>query len=56
MFFNIESGEYITIGQLYIEYTENKKNFPDEYNYTFIEYVSICLTENNGTLEVVQNK
>lgn len=53
MFFDIESGEYITTEQLFSEYIENRKSNPDEYSYSFPEYVKNCLTVNNGTLEKI---
>lgn len=51
MYIDIESNEIITKEQLYIEYMENKKNNPSEYNYSFSEYIENSLTINNGTLE-----
>ena len=51
MFWDIESGEKITLGQLMEEYEQNRKAMPSEFNYSFDEYVKNCLVENNGTLE-----
>ena len=51
MFLDIESGEKVTIGQLMEEYEQNRKKLPNEFNYSFDEYIANCLTENNGTLE-----
>ena len=51
MYIDIESGDIITIEQLMSEYENMKKNQPDEYGYSFPEYIRNCLTENNGTLE-----
>lgn len=53
-FFDIESCETVTISQLYIEYIDNKTNQPTEYNYSFADYIRNCLTENNGTLELIK--
>lgn len=48
---DINSNEIVTIEQLLEEYNENKRILPDEFNYSFDEYVKNCLTINNGTLE-----
>lgn len=53
-FYDIESGEYITLETLYSEYLTMQKEQPDEYNYSFTEYINNCLTVNNGTLEKIQ--
>lgn len=54
-FRDIESGETITTEQLYNEYIQNMKS--GEYEVvTFSEYVYNCLTENNGTLEVLETE
>ena len=53
-FFDIESEQIITLEQLYDEFTELKKANPFEHDYTFFEYVSNCLTHNNGTLEIIE--
>lgn len=54
LFHDIESNEIITEKQLFIEYTENKNALPDEYNYSFSDYIRNCLTINNGTLEIIK--
>lgn len=53
MYIDIETNETITTEQLFKEYTENKQNAPEEYNYSFAEYINNCLTRNNGTLEKI---
>lgn len=53
-FYDIESEQTITIEHLYNEYTVNKTEQPDEYNYSFMEYINNCLTSNNGTLEIIK--
>ena len=53
MYFDIESNEIITTEQLYAEYMENLENLPEEFNYTFPEYIRNCLTNNNGSLEKI---
>lgn len=53
MFRDIESGEIVTIKQLEKEYNENRRNLPEEFNYSFIDYIKNCMTENNGTLEKI---
>lgn len=56
MFYDIESDEYITIEQLFLEYQENRKSNPSEFKYSFSDYIRNCLTINGGTLESVQIK
>ena len=51
MWIDIETGEIVTAEQLRIEYEQAKENQPDEYGYSFEEYIQNCKTENNGTLE-----
>ena len=51
MFYDIESNEIVTIDQLKNEYDMLRQEQPDEYNYSFEEYIRNCKTENNGTLE-----
>ena len=53
-FYDIESEEIITIEQLETEYNECRKSQPNEYNYSFTEYVKNCMTANNGTLELIK--
>lgn len=50
MWIDINSNEIITATRLREEYEENKKNLPEEYNYSFEEYIQNCLTKNNGSL------
>lgn len=52
-FFDIESGETVTVEQLRKEYNENREYQPSEYNYSFPDYIRNCLVENNGTLEII---
>lgn len=51
MWIDIETGEIVTAEQLRIEYEHAKEKQPDEYRYSFEEYIRNCKTENNGTLE-----
>lgn len=51
VYIDIESGETITTEQRYSEYMRNRQEQPDEYNYSFAEYIRNSLTTNNGTLE-----
>ena len=55
MFRDIETGEAVTIEQLHKEYERMKQEQPDEYGYSFKEYIRNCLTENNGTLERIED-
>ena len=52
LFFDIESGETVTLDQLYREYQMNVQN-GNTAPCTFPEYVTNCLTRNNGTLEEI---
>lgn len=54
-FHDIESGEAVTLATLRKEYDRMKAEQPDEYGYTFPEYVSNCMTWNNGTLQPYPN-
>ena len=51
MFIDINSGEIVTANQLREEFEMLRHEQPDEYNYSFEEYIRNCKTENNGTLE-----
>lgn len=55
VFHDIESGEIVYESELLTEYFLNVLDDPETYNYTFEEYISNCLTRNNGTLEQVTN-
>ena len=52
-YYDIESGEAVTIDQLYAEYIAMQTAQPEEYPYSFDDYVGNCLTRNNGTLEPI---
>lgn len=54
MFYDIESKETVTMDALLREYETLRKAFPDEYGYSFPEYVDNCLARNNGTLEPIK--
>ena len=51
MFYDIEAGELVTLEQLRAEYEANRAAQPEEYNYSFADYVVNSLTSHNGTLE-----
>lgn len=53
IFVDIESGEKITLTQLESEFNSLRAEQPDEYNYSFPEYINNCLTLHNGTLEIL---
>ena len=53
LFYDIESGDFVTLDELQNEFLEMKFQDPDTYNYSFSEYIENCLTKNNGTLEIV---
>ena len=55
MYFDIESNQIVTREQLFAEYQTMKESYPEEYGYTFPEYVKNCLTSSNGTLELIKN-
>lgn len=50
LYFDIESSEIITTTQLEAEFKRMKAENPDEYPYSFPEFVNDCLTINNGSL------
>lgn len=52
-YYDIESGETITTERLHAEYVAMQTAQPEEYPYPFADYISNCLTRNNGTLEPV---
>ena len=54
LFYDIESSELVTLAQLKEEYNRNRKAQPEEFNYDFADYIRNCLTENNGTLEIIR--
>jgi hypothetical protein len=56
LFHDIESGLYVSRSELFTEYETGRKNEPYNYDFAFDEYIENCLTKNNGTLEIVQEK
>lgn len=52
LFYDIESGEKVTINQLYDEYTNALQHGTIDYM-MFSEYVYNSLTSQNGTLEII---
>lgn len=48
-----ENGNIITIDELAAEFDELKATTPDEYDYSFIQYLNNCLSK-NGFLEAVK--
>ena len=53
IFLDIESGKLVTREQLEKEYREAQAENPEEYSYSFADYIRNCLTVNNGTLETI---
>ena len=53
LFKDIETGELITVEQLQVEFNMLRAAQPEEYGYTFADYINNCLTVNNGTLEII---
>ena len=53
LFIDIETGATVTMGQLFAEYIEKQESNPEEYNYSFSDYIKNSLTENDGTLEII---
>lgn len=53
LFRDTENGNIITEEALLREFTELKQNSPEEYSYSFGEYVKNC-TSKNGFLEEVK--
>ena len=53
-FIDTETGEIITINQLQREFEKLKTEQPEEYNYTFEQYIRNC-TNKNGFLKEKHN-
>lgn len=53
-FIDTESGIIITESELKAEFDEMKSESPDEYNYSFGEYIRNC-TGKNGFLKEIKN-
>lgn len=53
MYRDINSNEIVTREQLYKEYLQMQAEQPEEYNYSFPEYIRNCKTENGGSLETI---
>ena len=53
-FIDTESGNIITESELKAEFDEMKAESPDEYNYSFGEYIRNC-TAKNGFLKEIKN-
>lgn len=53
-FRDTETGNIITEEELKAEFEELKNGSPEEYNYTFSEYIRNC-TAKNGFLEEIKN-
>lgn len=51
---NIENDELLTISQLESFFQDIQKEDENYANVTFNEYIKLCLTRNNGSLEPVQ--
>lgn len=51
---DIESGDIITEAELQAEFAEMQAENPDEYNYSFSDYIRNC-TAKNGFLEEIKN-
>ena len=49
MWFDVESREIVSEKQLFDEYNAFRKEQPEEYNYSFKEYIANCESK-NGTL------
>lgn len=48
-----ETGENVTEEQLRAEFDELKREQPEEYSYTFADYIR-SITDKNGTMEEVK--
>lgn len=46
MYIDTENNEIITESELYSEFIELSQNDPNEYNYTFKQYLNNCLSKN----------
>lgn len=52
MIFKTESGETVTVEELKAEFEQLQREQPEEYNYSFNDYIKNC-TGKHGTLETV---
>lgn len=52
MIFKTESGETVTAEKLKAEFEQLQREQPEEYNYSFNDYIKNC-TGKHGTLETV---
>lgn len=52
MIFKTESGETVTAKELKAEFEQLQREQPEEYNYSFNDYIKNC-TGKHGTLETV---
>ena len=53
IFIDTESMRFVTEKELRQEFEQFKREQPEEYNYTFEQYIQNC-TSKNGTLEEVR--
>lgn len=51
-FYSYDYGDIITEADLRREYEENKKRDPEEYNYTFEQYITNCTSKNGALAEI----
>lgn len=52
MIFKTENGETVTAKELKAEFEQLQREQPEEYNYSFNDYIKNC-TGKHGTLETV---
>ena len=52
-YYDIEQQEYIPESELRAIYNQLRTEQPDNYDYSFLHFISNCLTQNNGSLESV---
>ena len=49
-YYDFEQEKYISKEQLYSEFMRLKTEQPENYDYSFLHFVSNCLASNNGSL------
>lgn len=55
-YFCIENQKVYSEQKLYDDFLQFQKENPEEYNYSFDEYIVNCKTENNGSLMTLDEK
>lgn len=55
-YYNIEGGFYETEEEIRNDFTQLCIDWPEEYDYTFEEYLNNCMVRNNGALQTLEER